>query len=430
MTWAVAAVLILGSAVSMPLFKVAGITLSGDRIVGLAAVAVVLVFAVHPGLRWTRIHGALGLFVATQLGTSLLNARAWPRGMLLVTVYVLGFACFALTAQVTQRADVRGFATRVLVATGAVVGFLAGGLAAVANLSGRPVWGTAFVPMGHKGGPFVFGAYATFLEPNFLGSFLLIPLALQLWAMRAERRAPFLLSRGGLLLAGIVTGIVFSCTRAAWIGLLGIAVAWTWSRRPPWTTAAQLFGTIALVFALQIATTGPAAFLQRTVLPFLTGTDSTVTPRASISAAMLHSWLERPLVGHGAGAGNRLTVTQPDGHILHGLWAGNVEVHLLQNSGLLGLAAFLVLAAVMWLEVQRTRRRGGADDTLGGLAACGVWLLFAFQFTHGLWVMFPYVYLGLLTAAVYGCAERERADRSPSPRPHPVAQGTVHHAHQ
>jgi hypothetical protein len=33
------------------------------------------------------------------------------------------------------------------------------------------------------------------------------------------------------------------------------------------------------------------------------------------------------------------------------------------------------------------------------LLVAGAALCFAYQFTHGLWLMYPYVYLGLLTAA-------------------------------
>jgi hypothetical protein len=432
MAKAVAALLILGSAVSMPLFKISGVTFSGDRILGLLAVVALLGCAIRPGLRWTRIHLALALFVAVQLLTTLLNAAAWPRGMFLVTVYVLGFACFALTAQVTWNANVRRFAVHGLIAIGAVVGLGAGVLAAMANLSGTPMWGTAFVPVGAKVEPFVFGAYATFSEPNFLGSFLLIPFALQLWASVGSHLPPLVGSTGGLRLLGVVVGLAFSYTRAAWIGMAGIALAWTWSQRPSWRTGARLFAAIAAIFALQVATTGPTAFLQRTVGPFLTGTDSTVGPRASISLAMLRSWRERPLVGHGAGAGNRLTLVQRDGRTMHGLWAGNVEVHLLQNSGLLGLAAFLLVLVVVGQEVrQRDRRDAKRPATLGGFVAAGLWLLFAFQFTHALWVMFPYVYLGLLTAEVCAGEEGARADaNSGRPRSHSVAQGVVHHGDQ
>ncbi len=45
------------------------------------------------------------------------------------------------------------------------------------------------------------------------------------------------------------------------------------------------------------------------------------------------------------------------------------------------------------------RRRGEEWATLGvPLTVAEVFLLFSFQFTHALWLMYPYVYLGLLTA--------------------------------
>lgn len=42
---------------------------------------------------------------------------------------------------------------------------------------------------------------------------------------------------------------------------------------------------------------------------------------------------------------------------------------------------------------------GGATPSLTvPLLASGGALCFAYQFTHGLWLMYPYVYLGFLTA--------------------------------
>jgi O-antigen ligase len=157
---------------------------------------------------------------------------------------------------------------------------------------------------------------------------------------------------------------------------------------------------IVLAFALLIATSGASAFLQRTVMPFTVTRDNTMEYRVRISAVMLRSWLTRPLVGHGAGAGHLVTLPLPSGRTLQGVWAGNAEVHLLQNSGLLGLAAFVLVVGVVGREVRRAaRRRGATWATLGTpLSIAGIFLLFSFQFTHALWLMYPYVYLGLLTA--------------------------------
>jgi MYXO-CTERM domain-containing protein len=387
---ALIAVLVLGSAVSMPLVRIWGISLTGDRMVGLIAVALVLVYMCRGRIRWTRIHLALALFVGVQLFTTLLNAWRWPRGLQLVTVYILGFACFALTAHVAAREEARRFAAQLLIAVGAVVGLVAGLLGVAANLWDTQLWGTVRLPVGTPADPPVFSAYVTFLEANFLGSFLLIPLSLSLWSSRSDGPRPL----------GIVTGIAFSYTRAAWLGMAGILAAWAWRRRPPMKTVVSLLGAIALIFAIQIATTGPGVFLQRTMTPVLTGFDKTVAPRAHTNRTMLRSWRNRPLVGHGAGAGSRIGARR--GRAGH--WAGNLEVHLLQNSGLLGLASFLLVVVVVWRSVRAARHRRDEGWITRGvpLAATGVCLLFAYQFTQALWVMYPYVYLGLLTAELHG----------------------------
>jgi len=272
---------------------------------------------------------------------------------------------------------------------GAVGGLVASLLAIAANLLKTQLWGTTRL-VGTRSIVPVFSAHITFSEPNFLGGFLLIPLTLFLW------RSPESLPR----LFALVTGIVYSCTRASWVGMGGILVACARMRPLSRRATLTVVCVIVLAFALLIATSDTSAFLQRTVMPLTVTRDNTMEYRVRISTAMLRSWLTRPLVGHGAGAGHLVTLPLPNGRTLQGVWAGNAEIHLLQNSGLLGLAAFLVLVGVVWRGVrQAAHQRGAAWATLGTpLSIAGIFLLFSFQFTHALWLMYPYVYLGLLTA--------------------------------
>ncbi len=105
--------LILGSAFTAPLFRVGKLTLTGDRLLGLLAFGVVAGLSAVHRLRWTPVHSALALFVGVQVLTTLVNAGPWPQGLKFVTIYVLGFACFCLAAELARSPEGRhGFVTR------------------------------------------------------------------------------------------------------------------------------------------------------------------------------------------------------------------------------------------------------------------------------------------------------------------------------
>ena len=81
---------------------------------------------------------------------------------------------------------------------------------------------------------------------------------------------------------------------------------------------------------------------------------------------------------------------------------GNLVLFVLHDSGLVGLAA---LIAVVVAAAAMVRRAGAVAGPLrghagGALVVAGVALLFAWQFTHALWLMYPYVYLGLLATSL------------------------------
>ena len=169
-----------------------------------------------------------------------------------------------------------------------------------------------------------------------------------------------------------------------------------------------------------------------------------------INSVTLDSWLERPvsepearysdvervasegpgllataqnvLLGHGAGSVNRLSIVFPIAGRVNRIWNGNVALFVLHDSGLLGLAALLGVVAVIVWQARRVIGRGVDDETsllIVPLLASSAALCFGYQFTHGLWLMYPYVYLGLLTAIlnqapVVAGASRAYVDHSPS----------------
>jgi len=396
-------VLILGSACSAPLFKVSTITFSGDRLLGLAATAVVAVLLARGRLQWTGVHSALAAFVAVQVLTTSINATRWPQGPKFVTIYLLGFSCFALAAEWALGADGQRRMARSWIVVAAILSVAGTVAAALANLYQQELWGTggAQLLFRHTARPRVlFAARATAVEWNLFSSFVMIPFTLALWAWRRDGGG----QRGLIAAIGaMVFGLVFGVTRAAWLSMAGIAALWCWARRPRWQQVGVLALMVALAFLFQASVIGTSPVESRVVQPVRAGYDWTVVGRLSIGRVTIKSWLERPLTGHGAGSNNRLSVTLATGYRpLEKVWNGNIVLFLLHDSGLLGLAALAGLGLVVGRRAVGAIRHGSGRSSPSlavPLFAAGAVLCFAYQFTHGLWLMYPYVYLGFLTAA-------------------------------
>jgi hypothetical protein len=398
--------LILGSACTAPLFMVAGLTLTGDRLLGLAALGIATALSVAGRLRWTPIHSALAVFVGAQIVTTILNAAAWPQGLKFVTVYLLGFACFCLADEAAHRRRGQRRLATWWIAAGAVLGVLATVLAMWANLFRRGVWGTGIVQVlvgpGRHLEP-VFASKVTFGEWNLLSSFLLIPLALGLWVWRRESNPGGSGWRVPAALTAVVLGLAFGFTRAAWLSTAGIIAFWWWRQRPPWRQLVAVAAMLALAALLQMVVLhGRSPIRLRMVNPVIAGYDWNMAGRLAISKVTVASWLERPVLGQGAGAMNRLSVVLASGKRIEKIWNGNLVLFVLHDSGVLGFATLVGLGVAVWRRGAGAIRSGAAGATSPvalPLLAVGAALCFAYQFTHGLWIMYPYVYLGFLTAA-------------------------------
>jgi hypothetical protein len=428
--------LVLGSAWTAPLVEIFGLTLTGDRLLGLVAVVIAAGLGVAGRLTWTPVHSALVAFVAAQGLATLANASDWPRGLRFFPIYLLGFACFALSAAWTTRFDTQRWMGRVWIAVGSALGVLATLSALVNTAAQQSFWGSAPMLLWAPG-RLVFGGRASSIEPNLFASFLIVPFALALWARKDSPASAGPPGTLGPWLGPLVAGLVTSFTRAGWGAMVGIAALWAWRERPGWRPLARLaavFLAVSLIHGASIllsATAVPAdqlvpapigmprrvpsplpsgwAWLEawppllRVINPLLTRTDVTLRGRVGISRAAIEAWLDRPLLGQGTGFSNALPSR---GASIHHTWTANLILFVLLDSGLVGLGALVALVAtvaVAWRKARRAAPGAGVGwaSTLPALGASGAWLLFAYQFTHGLWLMYPYVYLGFLTGVLH-----------------------------
>lgn len=261
----------------------------------------------------------------------------------------------------------------------------------------------------------------TLLEPNILG------------ALAAAAGVAFLLRvfdsglgtgvrlGSGLAFLVVTAAVGASMTRAAWLALplagvvaLGLltGLGREPGRRARSLAAALAAGGLAVlllatlflfsgvadvtdVTALRGARTGLSGKVASILRP---GDDPNVRVRLRSYAAAFVLFRERPLLGAGHGAMERMPGSED--HTVS--WAGNLEIHLLADSGLTGCLAVAALCAVALARALRRAAGGSTAEArrraLERAAALGVVLLCA-QATETSWLASFWVLLGLVLSA-------------------------------
>ena len=128
------------------------------------------------------------------------------------------------------------------------------------------------------------------------------------------------------------------------------------------------------------------------------GEVSSFTGRGRIYALALQGWLERPLLGWGTGA---FAFYDTGGD----KWIGNLELHVLFDTGIVG---FLLLATAVGVAVWRgvralkvpIREWDTSRFVIGGLLAGALGLALTYQFTEGSWLGLTWVFFALLVSAI------------------------------
>jgi O-antigen ligase len=149
------------------------------------------------------------------------------------------------------------------------------------------------------------------------------------------------------------------------------------------------------------------------------GQQQTVLERLDTYEKAWEGITAQPLLGNGTGSfGQRYvyrSVNEPG-------WVGNLELHLLYDSGLIGLAGFALFTGVIGGRAARAYRRSRDPLLRGTILALGgglLSLLVAYQATEATWLAFTWVHLGLLAAAtaIAGAVPRGLIKSDPSAPP-------------
>lgn len=125
-----------------------------------------------------------------------------------------------------------------------------------------------------------------------------------------------------------------------------------------------------------------------------------LSSRWRIYTDAFNGWLQRPILGWGAGTFPYVYPPPPEG----GTWIANIELHALFDTGIVGLLLLVAAAFIAGRRALNTLRLPAARWRLSNYLTFGIlfaWvgLLAAFQITDGTWLGFSWVLLAMLVAA-------------------------------
>ncbi len=410
--WPFSAIAVLLGAAALNRFVVpgGGANIKPEHVAALGlAVVLVLRLALSPprpgGPRLQVGSGlalaGLGLYLGANLLASLLNAPQTQDSLRQVGLITLVAVPYGLALNViTDRVGLRQ----------ALLFWLALGLLeAVSGLGIMLLWRTLGLDLGVQqvlGAPPV--PVGTMREGNIFGSYTgAVAVGLLALLLTTRRRAHLLI--GGAVLLILLAGLAISLSRGAWVGFaagaaLVVLVRAGVALRRGLPVLVLLAMTLPLVGLLALAggraPVGSDLLSRLASLDFGTlGQQQTVLERIDTYEKAWEGIVAQPLLGNGTGSfGQRYvyrSVDEPG-------WVGNLELHLLYDSGLLGFAGFWLLVGVIAVRAARAYRRNCDPLLRGTILALGgglLSLLVAYQATEATWLAFTWVHLGLLAAA-------------------------------
>jgi len=356
----------------------------------------------------------LGALLVANIVASVFNSPARSYSLLQCVNLASVWVIYLLVLNFVERDDLERFFHRCLWA--ALAASVIGITAYLLNVAGVPVGGAEVSESAAERLTNAYGAYGTMVEPNIFGSFSAAYLVISVVLLAAAVRvisAPRDVRLLRWVAAATAAGLVFSFTRAAWLGaLVGLGLFVALSRRMLGIKIRLRGVFVSLGVAVAAAAVlwvlpGSAGDLFRFKVDNLVNIASPTAFLRLVSYGIaLQQTADHPVVGYGTFSFAALTLQGADFQRFdnwHNLWIGNYLLLALHDTGVIGLVLWTALIAGILVRGFRAVRRLRAVDsglTARTLAlAVGIaTLLVPFLATTGFTLGYTWLLIGLLGA--------------------------------
>jgi O-antigen ligase len=406
--WPVVAPLTLMVSVAVPryVYLLGNVSINAERLLLPMLFGVFLLRQIGNPLVYGRAHLLLLLSLAVNALSSWINAPDSSESLRLTLLTATVCLPFLLVPNLARDIQSVRRATFIFIAAG-VLEALFGQVAVAANtLLGVNIGVQLDALTGS------WAAYGSQWEGNTFGSFVAAAAVMTLAWLVSPNQTRGMRVLAGVLLAVLLGGLIVSLSRGAWLGAAAGGVVVVLSMRQRWKIAALVavvvafMGLLAVSDGVQPTSADPAQTAALTRLSLLTDPiqgnfDGVTVERLYTYDLAFRDWLEQPIIGWGAGTlGQRfsyLSVELP-------AWVGNLELHALHDSGLLGALGLLgamggtAIALIRALRRQSTANQSNRSLLVGLLASC-VTLLVAYQATEATWLGYTWCVFGLAWAS-------------------------------
>lgn len=403
---------LLGAAVTSHFYlEVGGLKAHPEHIlIGLLCVAVLFYWKSRTEpVRWITADYFLLAYVGINFLSSLVMSIAPGQTLKWATQQALVIMAYFLLRLLAGEPNTFGRAVRILITLGAMEGAYA-----LICFYSNILFNTSFgVDVGQYG---TFpGTYGTLFEANILGAFSAASLLMALVMYFQERRKSYLYAA-----ALTFSGMVIALSRAAIIaGAFAVAVLLFIGIREGFVDrrGIKAVGAALLITGLLLASAIVPLYVERfsTVEVSDISADPDTALRVITIGMAVDDIVQHPILGNGTSSFQLLVSNRELGFTdldEMGSWIGNVEMRVLHDTGVVGLAMFLYFLVYLAVPAWKLLRRQLHPELLGLMLAALVYSM-TFQATEGTLLAFAWVHLGLIGCAISIYYPRGKGLREP-----------------